>query len=301
MTSGQIPSVSSSPGFDFYELFALLWKERLKLAMFVAVALAIGLAVAFLLTPIYRAEATVQVRAERAGTGTLQSLAGQLGPLGALAGAVLGGEGDERGVALATLQSRAVVQSYIERQNLLPILYERKWDAANERWKRNDSSYVPTAQEAYRKFRQKIFSVTDDSKSGLVVVAAEWKDPRLAAKWVEDLIAATNAMLKARAIAESEANLRYLEAQAKKVSIVELRHALYALMEAEYKKLMIAQNTEDYVLRAIDPVQVPKKQVRPRRALIVGLSGALGLLAGVAFVIVSSAVRTRRMMQVEKQ
>lgn len=295
MSSDQVLHPEPTTSFDLYELSALLWKERMKLAIFAAVGLALGIGVSLLLTPIYRAEATVQVRAERAGASTLQALAGQLGPLSAIAGAVLGRDGDDKGVALATLQSRAVVQSYIERRNLLPLLFERKWDEANGRWNRDDPNFVPTAQDGYKKFKEKIFSVTDDNKTGLVIVAAEWKDPQLAAQWVEELIADTNSMLKARAIQESEANLRYLEQQAEKVSIVELRRSLYALMEAEYKKLMVAQNTEDYVLRAIDPVQVPKKKVRPQRARIAALAGALGLLIGIAFVVLRNALRMRRM------
>jgi uncharacterized protein involved in exopolysaccharide biosynthesis len=190
------------------------------------------------------------------------------------------------------------VQTYIERNNLLPLLYARKWDEAKQRWNKDDPNFVPTAQDGYKKFKDKIFRVTEDNKTGLVIVAVEWKDPRLAAKWVEDLIADTNSMLKARAIMESEANLRYLEKQAEKVSIVELRRSLYALMEAEYKKLMVAQNTEDYVLRAIDPVQVPTKRVRPKRAQIAAMSGALGLLIGIGFVILRNALRRRSMMHV---
>ena len=89
--------------------------------------------------------------------------------------------------------------------------------------------------------------------------------------------------------------MRYLEAQSKNTTMVELRLALSKLMEAEYKKLMIARNTEDYILRIIDPADVPKKKVRPRRMLIVGLGGVLGLTIGLAFVIVLNALRRRKM------
>ena len=277
--------------FDAYDLVVLFWRERITLLVFTLLGLGAGVAVALLLPPIFRAEATVQVRAERAGAGALQALAGELGPLGALAGAAFGGNGDEKGVALATLQSRAIVQSYIERQNLLPLLYERQWDRKAKRWKSDDPDSVPTSQKAYRKFKEKIFGVEDDKKSGLVIVSVEWKDPVLAARWLNDLIADTNAMLKNRTIRESEASLRYLETQAKNTTIVELRIALYTLMEAEYKKLMIARNTEDYVLRIIDPAQVPKNKVRPQRGVIVALSSVLGLAAGLAFVILLSVFR----------
>jgi len=288
-----MPSTTHPAAFDIYDFVLMLWKDRLKLMLFTLVGLLAGIAVAFVLTPIYRAEATVQIRAERAGAGMLEALAGQFGSLGSLVGAALGSEQDDRGITLATLQSRTIVQGYIEKNNLLPELYERKWDKSRNQWKRDDPQYVPTSQDGFKKFKEKIFSVSDDKKTGLVVVAVEWKDPRTAVRWLNDLIANTNQILKDRAIRESEANLRYLEAQSKNTTMVELRLALSKLMEAEYKKLMIARNTEDYILRIIDPADVPRKKIRPKRTIIVGLAGALGLTVGLAFVIVVNAVRRR--------
>lgn len=287
--------VQGRRAFDVYDLALLLWRHRVTVLAFVFLGLVIGISIAYLLTPIFRAEATVQIRADPSNGSALQSLAGQLGPLGALAGTLVGQDGDERGVALATLQSRAIVEAYIERNKLLPLLFARKWDPIHERWRRNDRSYVPTAQDGFKKFREKIFSVTDDKRTGLVVVAVEWKDPGLAAKWLNDLVADANAMLKSRTIRESEANLQYLEAQAKSTSIVELRLALYKLMEAEYKKLMIARNAEDYVFRTIDPAVVPEKKVRPRRALIIALACVLGMTIGVTFVLLRTAIKRRLM------
>ena len=68
----------------------------------------------------------------------MEALAGQLGSLGSLVGAALGSEGDERGVTLATLQSRMIVQGYIEQKNLLPELFDKKWDESRNTWKRDD-------------------------------------------------------------------------------------------------------------------------------------------------------------------
>src|SRR5690606_31592254 len=127
-------------------LATLLWRHRVVLVLFAAVGLALGVAIALVLSPIFRAEAMVQIRAERDGGGALRSLSGQLGPLSSIAGALVRQDADERGVALATLQSRAIVEGYIERNNLLPVLFERKWDAANDRWKRSDRNFVPTGQ-----------------------------------------------------------------------------------------------------------------------------------------------------------
>lgn len=280
---------------DLFGLLILLWRKRLTIVLVAVVFALVGTVVAFLLPPIYRAEATIQIRDEGGGANALRSLTSQLGPLSALAGAALGEDGDERSVALATLKSRAIIQSYIEKKNLLPVLYASRWDKEEGRWKRNDPFYVPTLQDAYKKFTKKVFSVAEDRKTNLVTVAVEWRNPEMAAEWVEGLLADANAALKMRTIKESEANLKYLETQAKKTSIVQLQMALYTLMEAEYKKLMIARNTEDYIFRIIDPPQVPKKKTRPKRALIILAALALGVVAGVGYVLLDNAVRNRRL------
>jgi len=270
-------------------LVKILWAAKFQIIGFAMVCFALGCTIAFLLPPIYQAEALLQIREDNSKNGALQSLAGQLGPLGALAGGSLGGDSGQKAIALATLKSHLIIEAYIERKNLLPLLFARKWDQERNQWKSDAVEYVPTLQDGYKKFTKEIFSAEEDKKTGLVTVSVEWKSPADAASWVSDLVADTNAMLKKRAIDEGEANLQYLEAQARKTAIIELQHSLYQLMEVELKKLMIARNSEDFILRAIDPVRVPKKKVRPQRMLIAALSLLLGVLIACTYVLVRKA------------
>src|SRR5688572_28506024 len=70
--------------FDIYDFVLILWTDRAKLLIFMIAGFLGGLAVALLSTPIFRAEATLQIRAERAGAVMMEALAGQLGSLGSL-------------------------------------------------------------------------------------------------------------------------------------------------------------------------------------------------------------------------
>ena len=56
---------------------------------------------------------------------------------------------------------------------------------------------------------------------------------------------------------------------------------------------MLAQVSEEYLLKTIDPAIAPELKIKPRRSLIVMLGGLLGLIAGVIVALVLSAHRVR--------
>jgi uncharacterized protein involved in exopolysaccharide biosynthesis len=287
---------SESPEtFDLFAFLSLLGRGWMWIAIFAVVSAGVGAAVAFLITPIYHAEETVQIREERNNASALRSLAGSFGSLGELAGGALGDQRDERSIALAILSSRAIVEEFVRKNNLLPLLYPRRWDAARRQWKPLSPDRIPNLQDGYKKFMDGIFVVNEDKKTNLVTVAVDWKDPVMAAAWVAGLVADANTTLRDRTVRESEANLEYLKAQANLTTVVPLQTALYSLMETEYKKLMVAKNNEDSVFRVVDPVQVPKRKARPQRLFIVLAAFGLGLVAGVGYVMFVNARRAYKL------
>jgi uncharacterized protein involved in exopolysaccharide biosynthesis len=258
---------------DVMQLLADLWRGKRWIAACTVAALLVSGGYAFLATPIYRAEALVQMREEQRG-GSLGTLAVQLGGLADAAGIAMGGAGDTA-VAMATLKSRILIEPFLVQGEVLRKLYKNKWNAKEGRWKSDDPSEVPTTWEAYNKFTREALSVVEDKRTGLVTVAIEWEDPNEAQRWVSELITQANAHLRERAIREGEANLAYLQEQTGKIGQVELRRSLYGLVESELKKLMVARGSEEFAMRTIDPAVVPTKTVRPKRLLIV-VVGALG-------------------------
>lgn len=233
----------------------------------------------FFATRVYRAEAIVQPRQEQVGGAGLFS--GPLSGVADLAGLNFAQQGD-RAVALATLTSRAVVQPFIRERGLMRELYETDWNAETGTWSVDP---VPTEWEAYARFTERVLDVSEDRKSGLVTVAVEWKDPRRAQEWVTDLIARTNVHLKTQAIEEGERNLSYLEGQSRKIGQVELQQAIYNLIEAELKKVMLAKGASEFALKTIDPAVVPTGHLRPKRLLLMALGLAVGVMLGVGLVV----------------
>jgi capsular polysaccharide biosynthesis protein len=180
------------------------------------------------------------------------------------------------------LQSEAVTENYIRSKGLLQVLYSDKWDAQAGKWKVDDVRKQPTLWKANQYFKKGIRRVITDTRTGIVTFSIKWKDPVAAAMWANDLVRLTNESLRNRAIKESERNISYLSEQALKTDIVGVKQGIYAILQSEINKAMIARGREEYALRVLDPAVAPEIAVSPSR-LIWGSTGILiGLLVCMA-------------------
>jgi uncharacterized protein involved in exopolysaccharide biosynthesis len=275
------------------EIATALWARRTLILLLTLMFTAAAVTTAFLLPVKYQATALLSPVDSGEGGGKLGGAGGllsQFGGLAALGGISLGG-GGEKDESIATLQSAALTEAFIADRKLLPVLFPRKWDAARQTWNTSDPDEIPTLWKAEQKFRKKVRSVDIDKKTGLVSLTIEWSDPKQAAEWANELVQRTNRTLRDRAIEISERNLDYLNGQISKTSVVELRQSLYTLIETEIKKVMIAQGSEEYAFRVIDPARVAEERSSPRRALITLVGAFAGLMLGI---VIALALPQRR-------
>lgn len=246
-----------------YELFRDVW-SRWKLILSVALGTAAVVAVAVQWLPSwYSAEVLLAPAEEKKAL----SLPGALGGLASLAGFSIGGSGS--GEALAVLQSRELAREFIGSEELLPVLFASKWNAASKTWKSSDPERQPDMRDAVRYFDRSIRTVTEDRKTKLVKLQIEWKDPALAAAWANKLPLLLNAHMRDRAIDEAELNLRYLRGELASASEVVLKQAIARLIESEMQKLMLARGAVEFAFKVIDRAEIPKRKSWPPRLLIV--------------------------------
>jgi uncharacterized protein involved in exopolysaccharide biosynthesis len=209
----------------------------------------------------------------------MSALASQFEGLSALAGLSLRTGSNKKEEALATLQSRALTEAFIKENNLLPLLFRKAWDVDGKKWKVADPAKAPTLWDGEELFRKSVRQVTEIKKTGLVRLAIEWSDPQLAQQWANELVDRTNDMLRQRAIERSSRNIQFLEGQIAKRNEIEVRQAIYRLLENEMKMAMLAQGSSEFAFKVIDPAVVPQRRVRPRRTMIVVLGAMAGLTA----------------------
>ena len=273
------------------DLWRVMWDGRWLILSLAVIGALAAVVAAFVITPVYRAEVLMApVTAERSGGG-LAALAGQLGGIAALAGVKLGTD-DSTAEAIAILRSRAFTEQFIERNNLMPVLYAEAWDQATGTWNVADAADTPTPWRAYGLFDKSIRSVVQDTETGLVTLTIDWVDPQVARDWANGLVEEVNANVRNRAIEQSKRSIDFLRDQLKVTTELELRAAVFGLMETEMKNAMLANVRTEFAFEVIDPAVVPEKRHWPNRTLLAVLGLSAGLLLGVLSVFVRRSIRT---------
>src|SRR5579883_2549223 len=239
-----------------------MWRARVMISGTCAAGLVLGLVVP------KKYEASVMISPvgslgpAGAATNALESAASRLGGLGGLLGVGAIGGDSRKQEALATLQSQQLTQDYIRDNNLLPILFAKKWDPNRRAWR--DPSDPPTLWKGDRLFEEKIRSLSTDSKTGLSTLTITWTDPVLAAEWANGLVSLTNGYLREKAIEEDRNNISYLTQQAEKTTVVGIQQAIYSVLQTEVSQMTFAQGTKEYALKVIDPAFAPERSSTPR-------------------------------------
>jgi len=285
----QQPQNPMSPPYPYYappqvdeinllDLLKMLVEQKKLIFIITTISTLVALAYALLATPIYRAEALL-APVEKEKGGGLGALAGQFGGLASLAGINLGGGGGSIEEAIATLKSRVLTNEFIVEENIMPILFENKWDTISKQWK--DNKKQPTLWDAYNKFDKSIRIITKNVKTGLIILTIDWKEPELAADWVGKLVTRANDKLRKEAIIDAEKSIAYLNSELTKTSNIEIKQSIYSLIEAQTKNKMLANTQQEYAFRVLDPAVPPQDRVKPKRMLIVISGFILGLIVGI--------------------
>lgn len=229
-------------------------------------------------TPKYVASTVLMPVSNNGGTqaiGGLSSLASRYSSLASLAGINLPG-GSAGAADIAVLSSELLTRQFVQKNNLLPVLFPKLWNPEQHKWKTNNPERVPSLWDAYRLFKRKIRQVTHDKKTGLIRLSITWKNPKVAAKWANELVALANNHLRQQAIDVAQRNIAYLQDQLKKAKLVEVQYAISSLLEEQINREMVARGRKEYALKVVDPAFAPGRPSTSGPILL----GTLGFLSG---------------------
>ena len=269
-------------------VLAQLFSKRWWILSCVVISTAVFTAAAHWITPVYRVTVVmVSVSSERSSlAGSVGQSLGQLGGgLASLAGLNVGPGDPGTQEALGVLRSREFGEQFIKDENLMPQLFASNWDSATQSWKAGKG--VPTINKAFNYFNKGIRTVTQDNKTGLTTLQIDWRDRNAAAAWANQLLKRLNAVMRSRAIANADASIAFLEKELQTTSVVETREAINRLIETQVKQRMLANVTEEYAFRVVDPAIAPDADdpAKPPKFLLEVAGPIVGLLLSVAAVL----------------
>jgi uncharacterized protein involved in exopolysaccharide biosynthesis len=260
--------------------------------------------IAFSITPKFQSEVILAqaTQSERGGIGS-QKFEGLYNLVG-----INRGGGPEKTIAI--LRSRGFTERFINEQNILPILFSKKWDKKNKKWRKTKPSVFsrifaskparpsgndgrPSMWEAYKKFND-IRKISVSPKTGLITLRIIWTDPEIAAAWANKLIDNLNDFIKGEAILQSQKKIKYLEDEASGTNNAELKQVIYNAIQTEITKVASASATETYALEVIDKAVPPEEKYSPRRLFYL-ISGMIGGLFVSIFYVLFRAFRKQGM------
>jgi uncharacterized protein involved in exopolysaccharide biosynthesis len=270
----QSPGAPADEGLSLAGLVGAVRHHRGRVLAATLAGTLLAAAYAFLAEPVYVAEAVLYPREARPMGGLSGQLA-QLGGLADMAGIATGSSGKQE--PLGVLRSRGFAARFIGRRGLAESLAP---------------DHPPDdARKAAEVFGRSVLSVFEDKRSGLITVGIRWRDPAAAADWANDIVRQLNEEMRARALQESEANIRYLRGQLESTRTVSLQESISRLLEAEMQKNMLARGTGEYAFRVVDPAEVPVRRAAPRRLQIVTMGLSLSLVTAVLVAGLAGPVR----------
>jgi uncharacterized protein involved in exopolysaccharide biosynthesis len=271
------------------ELVDALIRSRVLVLCITAIFAAASLVAALLFPKKYEATIVISPVASNPNGGALgglSSLASQFSGLASLAGVSTQND-SKKSESLAVLQSEALTEQYIEKHNLLPVVYASRWDPEKKQWTTHNPDRIPTLWKANLMFKDKIRSITTDTKTGLSTMKITWTDPAIAARWANDLVRLTNDYLRDKAIVESERNIAFLTEEAKRTDVVGVQQAIYSILQSEISNMMLARGNDEYALKVVDPAFAPEKPSSPLPVLWVVVGTIGGLIVSCAVVLLT--------------
>jgi hypothetical protein len=272
-----------------------LWSRKWLLLGLGLLGGVLGYGGSYLVTPAWQATTVLLPISQDAGGSAVAGLVSRLGGLASLAGLAAGG-GTGRDEAVAYLRSRKLVTEFIEERDLLPVLFHEDWDAARKAWRSEDPDDVPTVGDGYKLFDERIRGLSEDRRTGIVKFSITWHDRAQAAEWANELVARANRDLRTRTLQEGGRTIAYLRDEAGRTDSVEVRQAIYRLIEEQIKAMAVSSAREQFSFKVIDPAATPelRERVRPRRALLAIAGAGLLFLSGAFFVWMREDLDRRR-------
>lgn len=289
---------------DLAELWRAVWAGKLTIIAISFIFAVASIFFALSKPNVYRASVILAPVSEEDGAGGLGALTGQFGGLASMAGIELGGGGnDKTTLALEILKSRSFIENYITKHKLaVPIMAGENWDMAtdtlildnelydqvNNKWIREVSlpkKTVPSSWESFKEFSE-LLSIAQDEKTKMITIAIEYVSPTMAQQWLTWLIADVNEFVRNQDQKEAQDSIDYLTQQLENIQVTSMETVFFQLIEEQTKNMMLTKVKAEYVLKTIDPSQVPDEKAGPKRAFIVVLGTVFGGMLSVLIVLI---------------
>lgn len=282
-----------APEVDVVDLALIVWRSKRFVVLCMMAVGGLFAIYAFTATPLYRAE-VVLVQAE---PDSSEGLLGKVGDLASLAGISTPGQSKAQ-ERVAVLRSRDLAREFIEKEGLEPQLSSVSRGGIIARTLAHVTEGKPDPRDELRFFDRQVRQVDDDKKNGIIRLGIIWKNSEVAANWANAFALLADTKLREAAHREAQQNVEYLEGELVKTNIPAMQESLSKLLESEMRNVLLTRGGVEYAFKVIDRATAPKEKYSPQRLLLVAVGLVVGLIVGIASVIMRNLVAKVRLRSI---
>ena len=293
-------SLLSGDEIDLRELFNVILKGK-KLIIAITSIFAICSIVYSLMLPNYYSSESILVPRDSEKSSGLTQYSG----LASMAGISLPKSGGTSVFEVVEIiKSREFVKHLMTFENVMPsIMAAKSYDAASQElyfdpeiynaktktWTRKPSQNKapkPSYLETHKAYLGGILSISQDKKTGLILIVIEHISPVFAKDFLALIIKEANTLKREKDIGISSRALSYLKDELSNTSLVEIKESINQLIETQLETRMMAKINEEYSLVIIEPPFIPEERSKPNRAYIVVLATLFGGMLSLMIILV---------------
>ncbi len=286
---------------DLREIFFILWQRKITVFYLTIASTFLFLIYSLSLPNLYTSKAIVEIVDSQDNSSTLSSLSNQFGGLASLAGINLGAS--QSGGKSFWVIERIKSKDFSERISNLPGMKEGlfavdRYDQVSKNLIYNedvflDSKWVkdnegktkkPTSLDFYDQMQGGLL-IQKNTETGFIEMSFTHQSPIFASNFLETIINEINDQTRAEEKKAAQDSLNYLKSTLATTSVQEIKNSLSVLIENQTRALMLADISEFYIVKPIDPPFIPENKSMPSRSVISVMGLLFGLLFGASFVI----------------
>lgn len=287
---------------DIFQIAVVVRKYLKFLFIFVVVAVFLTAVVLLRMRDIYTSSAVILPVSQEKAVG-LPSIAKELGGVGVTSLLPVSTSYSE---IIALLDSNILLRKMVEKHDLLPVLLYERWNEEEKRWEppgfsvgmvlsyfkkvigRNrrhgaanrNAKGVPTVQDGVRALRRMI-AIREEKEKGTIRISVSYPDPEVSEKLARLILDTLRDHMTREVKRVALINKKSLEEQVNKISDPFILQKIYALIAKQIETFTMAEASENFAFKIIDPPVVPDRPSKPKRRLLLIASAAFYCLFGI--------------------
>ena len=215
------------------------------------------------LTPLYSSDILVSDNSDSNETSS-----SAIGGLASLAGIQLPQANNKSLSTLATLNSKTFLKAFIKEYDLKPKIFKDLWVEKTNSWSGEEPSDLGAVGEL-----KKLIEIKK-AEGGLVRIIVSTYDPEFSLFIANKIVFFINDYMRKSAIEESENLIKFLEKEAVKSSLSDVKLRIFALIQENIAEKSLANVRQEFIYKVIDKAYLSDYPSYPNK-LQIRLSGVI--------------------------